>query len=174
MKAADAIVEVLKREGVTTLFCFPTTSIIENAVAAGIRPVICRQERFGDDMADSFSPVTNGRAPGVFAMQYGPGSENAFPGIATTYSDSVPVLFLPLAQARDQSQIYPTFMSNGTYASVTKQVEEIRLPGSIPAVMRRAFSALKNGRAGPVMVEVPRDVVGLDIGTDALDYTPIP
>jgi thiamine pyrophosphate-dependent acetolactate synthase large subunit-like protein len=173
MKTADAIVEILKREGVKTLFCFPTTSIIENAVAAGIRPIICRQERVGVDMADGFARVTDGRPPGVFAMQYGPGSENAFPGIATTYSDSVPVLFLPLAQARDQSQIYPTFMSNRTYASVTKQVEEIRMPESTPAVMRRAFSALKNGRAGPVMVEVPRDVVGLDIGTDTLDYRPM-
>lgn len=173
MKAADAIVEVLKREGVTTLFCFPTTSIIENAVAAGIRPIICRQERVGVDMADGFARVTNGRPPGVFAMQYGPGAENAFPGIATTYSDSVPVLFLPLAQARDQSQVYPIFMANRTYASVTKQVEEIRTPESVPAVMRRAFSALKNGRPGPVMVEVPRDVVGLDIGGDALNYTPV-
>ena len=91
MKAADAIVEVLKREGVQTLFCFPTTSIIENAVAAGIRPIICRQERVGVDMADGYARVTNGRPPGVFAMQYGPGAENAFPGIATTYSDSVPV-----------------------------------------------------------------------------------
>jgi thiamine pyrophosphate-dependent acetolactate synthase large subunit-like protein len=43
MKPADAIVEILKRESVKTLFCFPTTSIIENAVAAGIRPIICRQ-----------------------------------------------------------------------------------------------------------------------------------
>ena len=62
-------------------------------------------------MADGFARVTNGRPPGVFAMRYGPGAENAFPGIATTYSDSVPVLFLPLAQSRDQSQVYPTFMS---------------------------------------------------------------
>ena len=97
MKAADAIVEVLKRENVKTLFCFPTTSVIENAVAAGIRPIICRQERVGVDMADGYARVTNGRPPGVFAMQYGPGAENAFPGIATTFSDSVPVLFLPLA-----------------------------------------------------------------------------
>ena len=101
MRAADAIVEILKREGVTTLFCFPTTPMIENAVAAGIRPIICRQERVGVDMADGFARVTNGRPPGVFAMQYGPGAENAFPGIATTYSDCVPVLFLPLgARAR--------------------------------------------------------------------------
>jgi thiamine pyrophosphate-dependent acetolactate synthase large subunit-like protein len=173
MRAADAIVEILKREGVDTLFCFPTTSIIENAVAAGIRPVICRQERVGVDMADGYARVTNGKPPGVFAMQYGPGSENAFPGIATTYSDSVPVLFLPLAQARDQSQVFPTFRSQVTYASVTKQVEEIMLPGSTADVMRRAFSALKNGRLGPVMVEVPRDLVDMEIGSDTVDYRPM-
>ncbi len=173
MRAADAIVEILKREGVNTLFCFPTTSIIENAVAAGIRPVICRQERVGVDMADGYARVTNGKPPGVFAMQYGPGSENAFPGIATTYSDSVPVLFLPLAQARDQSQVFPTFRSQVTYASVTKQVEEIMLPGSTVDVMRRAFSALKNGRLGPVMVEVPRDLVDMEIGSDTVDYRPM-
>jgi thiamine pyrophosphate-dependent acetolactate synthase large subunit-like protein len=45
MRTADAIVEILKREGVSTIFCFPTTPLIENAVAAGIRPIICRQER---------------------------------------------------------------------------------------------------------------------------------
>jgi len=173
VRTADAIVEILKREGTDTLFCFPTTSIIENAVAAGIRPIICRQERVGVDMADGYARVTNGKPPGVFAMQYGPGSENAFPGIATTFSDSVPVLFLPLAQAVDQSQIFPTFRSAVTYASVTKQVEEIRTPASTADVMRRAFNALKNGRKGPVMVEVPRDIVDLETGFDSPIYTPM-
>jgi len=173
MRTADAIVEILKREGVSTLFCFPTTPIIENAVAAGIRPVICRQERVGVDMADGYARVTNGKPPGVFAMQYGPGSENAFPGIATTYSDSVPVLFLPLAHAREQSQVFPTFRSSRTYASVTKQVEEIVVPDATTEVMRRAFSALKNGRPGPAMVEIPRDIVEIEIGDEALAYRPI-
>ncbi len=172
MHTADAIVEILKREGVSTVFCFPTTPLIENAVAAGIRPIICRQERVGVDMADGFARVTNGKPPGVFLMQYGPGSENAFPGIATTYSDSVPVLFLPLAHARDQSQVFPTFRSSRTYASVTKQVEEILIPEATTGVMRRAFNALKNGRPGPVMVEVPRDIVALDAGDDAESYRP--
>jgi acetolactate synthase I/II/III large subunit len=173
MRTADAIVEILKREGVSTLFCFPTTSLIENAVAGGIRPVICRQERVGVDMADGFARVTNGKPPGVFMMQYGPGSENAFPGIATTFSDSVPVLFLPLAHARDQSQVFPTFRSSRTYASVTKQVEEILVPHATTAAMRRAFNALRNGRPGPVMVEIPRDIVDLDAGHDADSYRPI-
>jgi acetolactate synthase I/II/III large subunit len=173
MRAADAVVEILKREGVTTLFCFPTTSVIETAVAGGLRPIICRQERVGVDMADGYARVTNGRPPGVFAMQYGPGAENAFPGIATTFSDSVPVLFLPLGHARDQAQVFPMFHSSRTYASVTKQVEQVIVPEQVPAAMRRAFSALKNGRPGPVMVELPRDVLDLDIGSDVLDHRPV-
>jgi acetolactate synthase-1/2/3 large subunit len=173
MRVADSIVEILRREGVSTLFCFPTTSLIENAVAAGIRPIICRQERVGVDMADGFARVTNGKPPGVFMMQYGPGSENAFPGIATTFSDSVPVLFLPLAHARDQSQVFPAFRSSRTYASITKQVEEIVVPDATTSAMRRAFNALKNGRPGPVMVEVPRDIVDLDAGDSAASYRPI-
>ena len=173
MRAADAVVEILKREGVTTLFCFPTTSVIETAVAGGLRPIICRQERVGVDMADGYARVTNGRPPGVFAMQYGPGAENAFPGIATTFSDSVPVLFLPLGHARDQAQVFPMFHSSRTYASVTKQVEQVTVAEQVPAVMRRAFSALKNGRPGPVMVELPRDVLDLDIGSDVLEHRPV-
>ena len=66
MRADHAVVEILKREGVTTLFCFPTTSVIETAVAGGLRPIICRQERVGVDMADGYARVTNGRPPGVF------------------------------------------------------------------------------------------------------------
>jgi acetolactate synthase I/II/III large subunit len=173
MRAADAVVEILKREGVTTLFCFPTTSVIETAVAGGLRPVICRQERVGVDMADGYARVTNGRPPGVFAMQYGPGAENAFPGIATTFSDSVPVLFLPLGHAREQAQVFPMFHASRTYASVTKQAEHIIVPEQVPAAMRRAFSQLKNGRPGPVMVELPRDLLELDIGSEALDHRPV-
>ena len=170
MQAAEAIIEILRREGVSTFFCYPTTPLIETAVAAGMRPVICRQERVGVDMADGFARVTNGKPVGVFAMQYGPGAENAFPGIATAFSDSVPLLLLPLGHARESAQLFPLFKPTRTYASVTKTVEEVALPEHVPGVMRRAFSALKNGRLGPVMVEVPRDVVALDIGADALDY----
>ncbi|HTI79772.1 MAG TPA: thiamine pyrophosphate-binding protein, partial [Acetobacteraceae bacterium] len=173
MRADEAVVEILKREGVTTLFCFPTTSVIETAVAGGLRPIICRQERVGVDMADGYSRVTNGRPPGVFAMQYGPGAENAFPGIATTFSDSVPVLFLPLGHAREQAQVFPMFHASRTYASVTKQVEHVIVPEQVPAAMRRAFSQLKNGRPGPVMLELPRDLLALDIGGDALNHVPM-
>jgi len=159
MLVMDVIADILRREGIDTLFCFPTTPIIEAAVAAGLRPVICRQERVGADMASGFARVANGRPPAVFAMQYGPGAENAFPGIASAYSDSAPVLLLPLGHNRDTAQVFPTFRSSRSYASVPRLVEEIVLPDEVGNVMRRAFNALKNGRQGPVMVETPADVV---------------
>jgi acetolactate synthase-1/2/3 large subunit len=174
MRADQAVVEILKREGITTLFCFPTTSLIETAVAGGLRPIICRQERVGVDMADGYARVTNGQPPGVFAMQYGPGAENAFPGIATTFSDSVPVLFLPLGHAREQAQVFPMFHASRTYAPITKQTEHIIVPEQVPAALRRAFSQLKNGRPGPVMVELPRDLLELDIGSATLEHKPVP
>jgi len=172
MKVMDAITEVLKREGISTMFCFPTTPIIESAAAAGIRPVICRQERVGVHMADGCARVTNGDPPAVFAMQYGPGAENAFAGIASAYSDSSPVLLLPLGHPRDTAQMWPLFNSTRTYSSVTKQVEPVSLPEHIVPALRRAFNALKNGRSGPVMIETPVDLMTAEFGGD-VDYTPV-
>ena len=169
MLVMDAMARILRKEGMDTMFCFPTTPIIEAAVAAGLRPIICRQERVGVDMASGYARVANGKPPAVFAMQYGPGAENAFPGIASAYSDSVPLLLLPLGHARSMSQVYPMFKSTRTYESVTKQVEEITLPGEVSNVMRRAFNALKNGRQGPVMVETPVDVVKAELDKEP-DY----
>jgi acetolactate synthase-1/2/3 large subunit len=158
MKIIDAISEILKREGVEFLSTYPTTPLIDAAAAVGIRPILCRQERVGVGIADGFTRITNGRRPGVFAMQYGPGAENAFPGVATAYSDSVPMLVLPLGHQRDRAQVFPLFSSARTYASVTKSVETLNQPGQVTEVMRRAFNALKTGRPGPAMVEIPADV----------------
>ena len=96
MRVIDAIAEILKKEGVKYLSCFPTTPVIEAAAEAGIQPIICRQERVGVGIADGYSRINRGSPPGVFAMQYGPGAENAYPGVATAYSDGVPMLLLPL------------------------------------------------------------------------------
>ena len=66
MKTVDAIIDILQREKVEFLSCFPTTSVIDAAASAGMRPVICRQERVGVGIADGFARVTNGRRPAVF------------------------------------------------------------------------------------------------------------
>src|SRR5256714_2236263 len=173
MLVMDAITEILKREGISTLFSFPTTPIIGAAVAGGMGSVICRQERVGVHMADGCARVTNGNPPGVFAMQYGPGAENAFAGIASAYSASTPILLLPLGHPREPAQMFPLFNSTRTYASVTKQVEPVNMPEHAVPAMRRAFNALKNGRSGPVMVEVPADVMTAEFSGNQVDYTTV-
>ena len=92
MQTIDAIAQILKQEGIEYLSAFPTTPVIEAAATVGIRPIICRQERVGVGIGDGYARVKNGRPPGVFAMQYGPGAENAFAGVATAFSDAVPIL----------------------------------------------------------------------------------
>ena len=173
MKIVDAIAEILKREGVSFLSAYPTTPVIDATAAAGIRSVLCRQERVGVGIADGFTRITNGRRIGVFAMQYGPGAENAFPGVATAFSDSTPVLLLPLGHQRDRAQVFPLFSSARTYASVTKSVETLNQPEQVSEIMRRAFNLLKNGRPGPVMVEIPADVAVAEVGDAALTYRPV-
>ncbi len=173
MRVVDVIAEILKREGVEFLSCFPTAPMIEAAAAAGIRPIVCRQERVGVGIADGFSRVSNGRRIGVFAMQAGPGTENAFAGVATAFSDSVPILVLPAGNARNVAQTFPFFRAVRSYAGVTKWVEELILPEQTPEVMRRAFSLLKMGRRGPVMIELPADVATAEFPGAEIRYRPV-
>ena len=73
MKVSDAIAEILRREGIEWVIGYPVNHILERGAAAGIRPIIVRQERTGLHMADAVSRVTSGDQVGVFVMQYGPG-----------------------------------------------------------------------------------------------------
>jgi acetolactate synthase-1/2/3 large subunit len=174
MLVADAIAQILKREGVEYLNCYPSTPLIEASAKVGIRPIVCRQERVGVGIADGFSRVRNGRSPSVFAMQHGPGAENAYPGISTAFSDSTPVLFMPMGHPRLRDGIFPLFNSVRSYESVTKSAEQINMPERVVDTMRRAFAALRNGRPGPVLVEVPGDVARSEIDESLLDgYVPV-
>ena len=172
MKTIDAITQILKREGVEYLPCFPTTPVIEAAAEAGIRPIICRQERVGVGIADGFSRVNNGDRMGVFAMQYGPGAENAYSGAASAYSDSVPLLLLPLGHGRERQGISPHYSSLNSYGSITKSIEQINDPNRTSDIMRRAFAALRQGRPGPVAVEVPADVALEEVSEESFYYVP--
>ena len=174
MIVVDAIAEILKREGVGHLSCYPTTPLIESAAAAGIRPIICRQERVGVGIADGFARVCNGLPPSVFAMQYGPGAENAYPGVATAYSDSTPMLLLPLGHPRERDRVFPLFSAPRAYEAVTKSVEQISVPERTIDAMRRALTRMKIGRPGPVLVEVPEDVATAEIDDSLVNaYRPV-
>ena len=171
MQTIDVIAEILKREGIGVLSCFPTTPVIEAAAAAGIRPIICRQERVGVGIADGYSRLTNGDPVGVFAMQYGPGAENAYAGVATAYSDSTPLLLLPLGHPRDRQGVFPLFSSMSNYAGVTKYIEQINVADRTSEVMRRAFGAIHQGRTGPVMVEIPADIALEEVSEESFFWS---
>jgi thiamine pyrophosphate-dependent acetolactate synthase large subunit-like protein len=165
---------ILKKEGIEFLSAFPTTSVIEAIAATGVRPVICRQERVGVHIADGFARVTNGRKASVFAMQYGPGAENAYPGVATAFSDSVPMLFLPLGHPSARESVTPMYSSLKSYDSVTKHIERINSPERVGASLRRAFSAMRLGKPGPAMLEIPADIAEMEVDGSVVDrYVPI-
>ena len=119
MRTIDAVAKILSKEGVEFLSVFPTTPIIDAVAKIGIQPIICRQERVGVGIADGYTRVKNGTSTGVFAMQHGPGAENAFAGIATAFTDATPILLLPLGYSRELEGVSPHFSSLRSFASVT-------------------------------------------------------
>ncbi len=173
MKAAAAVAEILKREGVRFLIGYPVNPIIEAAAEADIRTIIVRQERTGLHMADAVSRISSGDRIGVFAMQHGPGSENAFGGVAQAYGDSVPIVVLPGGYPRRITNIQPNFNSFLNYQHVTKWCEQVIVPDAVVDAMRRAFTQVKNGRPRPVLIEFPVDLLREDV-PEPIQYTPAP
>jgi acetolactate synthase-1/2/3 large subunit len=169
----DVVAEVLRREGVEVLFCYPLNPIIEAAARAGIRPIVVRQERVGLHMADALSRVTSGERIGVFAMQNGPGTENAFGGVAQAYGESVPIVVLPAGYDTSVAFTPRNFNAYLNFQHVTKAAEHVGQAANAPAALRRAFTQVRNGRPGPVLVELPNDVLTQPLPVDAA-YEPAP
>ena len=171
MKVVNAIAEILKRENIKYIIGYPVNPIIEAAAEADIRTIIVRQERVGLHMADAVSRLSSGNDIGVFVMQHGPGAENAFGGVAQAFSESVPILVMPAGYQRRIANYFPNFNSTLNMQHITKWAEPITMGRTVPEVMRRAFSQLRNGRGGPVMIEIPLDVFGEEVSDD-FTYVP--
>ena len=171
MKAAGIIADILKREGVDILIAYPVNHVIEYSARAGIRTIIVRQERTGLHMADAISRLSSGKTLGVFAMQHGPGAENAFGGVAQAYGESVPILVLPQGYARRIAHVDPNFNSVLNFKHITKMAEPITSIKEIPNIFRRAFTQLRSGRGRPVLIEIPTDIYAEEF-EEPLTYTP--
>ncbi len=172
MKVGAAIAEIMKREGIEILTGYPVNHLIEFCAEINIRPVMVRQERIAAHMADAISRVTSGRRLGAFCMQHGPGAENGFGGVAQCYGESIPVLVVPMGYARRLRGIDPNFDSTAVMKPISKSSEVVILAAEVPNIMRRAFTRLKNGRGGPVIVEVPTDMWNEEV-PEPLDYQPV-
>jgi acetolactate synthase-1/2/3 large subunit len=172
MRGSHAIARVLKQEAVEFVTCFPHNEIIDACAGESIRPIMARTERVAVNMADGYSRMTNGRQIGVCLVQEGPGIENSFGAVAQAYSDNSPILLLPGGYARHAHGVPPNFRVQPSYQPITKWADQINLVERIPQMLQRAFTLLRNGCPGPVVLEVPRDVMANELAGDSLAYVP--
>ena len=172
MNVMQAVARILKIEGIEWVSCFPSNNLIEAVAEEGIRTVMFRQERGALMAADGYSRMNDRKKFGVTITQGGPGSENSMGGIAQAFSDNIPILYLPGGPALNQYAVRPNFSASRIYQPVTKSSEIIVQPSQVSAVMRRAFHNLRNGRPGPVLVEIPADVATQEVPEAAMDYQP--
>jgi acetolactate synthase-1/2/3 large subunit len=109
----------------------------------------------------------------VFAAQAGPGIENAFPGVAQAYAENVPMLIIPGGLPLARQYVRPVFRAADVYGPVTKWSALAHNVQELPDLMRRAYHAMRSGKGGPVLVEVPDEVFEAEF-TGELDYMPVP
>jgi acetolactate synthase-1/2/3 large subunit len=163
MNVAQVTAEILKREGVDVLLTYPLNPLTESAAAADIRPIVVRQERIGVHMADAISRLTSGDKVGVFCCQSGPGIENAFGAVAQCFSEGVPLVVIPGGPGRAGAFVKPGFNAALNFQHVTKHAETVNTPDQIVPALRRAFSFARNGRPGPVLIEIPGDMWNVEV-----------
>ena len=170
MKGNEAVAKILKKEGVEFVTTFPFVPILDTVAAEGIRVIRTRTERAAVNIADGFTRASFGNRIGVCSAQHGPGVENAFSGISHAWADSVPLLFLPGGYFRYE-KVAPQFDAVPSFLQITKWADEFHFAYQVPGKMRRAFVQLRNGRPGPVMLVMPRDVAEEEL--DDFEYEPL-
>jgi len=172
MQGITAIAKILKAEGIEFISGFPMNAIFEAGAKEGIRPIVSRNERVGVGIADGYTRASFGKRIGVCAMQSGPGIQNAYSGIAQAFSESVPILVLPTGPAR-RRLIPPNFISSRSFEDITKWADMINFADRVPEMMRRAFTCLRMGNPGPVLLEIPGDVSNEEFDDAKFQYTQV-
>ena len=170
MNVNEAVARILKLEGVEWISCFPSNNLIESAAMEGIRTVMFRHERGAIMAADGFSRMNDRERFGMVITQGGPGSENSMGGIAQAFGDNIPILYFAGGPALNQYAVRPNFSPVRTYESVSKYGEVIMQADQVASTMRRAFHNLRNGRPGPVLIEIPSDVANQEVDEGSLNY----
>ncbi len=171
MKGVDAVAKILQLEGVEYLFSYPAHPLIEAASKLGIRPIIARSEKTLINIADGYTRALNATKPTVVVVQGGPGIENAFGGLAQAAADGVPILTIPgggPASRHGKGEFNPI----PTYSTIMKWCGSINLPERIPELMTYAFSQLRNGPLGPVLLELPGDTGAAETDDPTGVYVP--
>ncbi len=162
MTGAQAIVKCLQEEGVNLIFGFPGGAVIDlydELLDSDITHVLVRHEQGAIHAADGYARATGG--VGVALLTSGPGATNGVTGIATAYMDSIPLVVLT-------GQVPRALIGNDAFQEVdivgitrpcTKHNYLVKNPEDLVPVLREAFYIAASGRPGPVLIDLPKDVV---------------
>ncbi|MEH7901487.1 thiamine pyrophosphate-binding protein [Rhizobium laguerreae] len=159
MSGAEYVAGVLKEEGVKQIIGFPASELFDASAALDIPPLIARTQRVAVNIAEGYARATAGRELAVVTVQYGPGAESAFAGIAQAFNDRVPMLFLPTGYPRGSEAIAPNFRSRRNFRHITKWCEAATQVDDLPKLMHAAISRVRNGSPAPVLLELPVDLL---------------
>jgi thiamine pyrophosphate-dependent acetolactate synthase large subunit-like protein len=160
IKAENGLARILKAEGIPWVSCYPTSNVNNALGEEGVPILMMGEERFAVAVADAFSRVTCGKQIGVctvMASLNAAGIQMAYGAIAQAWEDSSPLLVMAEGLGRGASR-HTHFDMPEAFRSVTKWVGEVDRAELIPDYLRRAFTHLRSGRPGPVLLLVPRDL----------------
>lgn len=166
---AGILLDGLREQGVTTIFGYPGAAVLpiyDELCDSGIRHILVRHEQAAAHAADGYARASG--KTGVCLATSGPGACNLVTGIATAYMDSVPMVALT-GQVPTTSLGLDAFQEadiTGITAPITKQNYLVRRTEDITGIVREAFSISRTGRCGPVLIDLPRDVLANRIEHD--------
>lgn len=177
LKASDLFVQCLENEGVEYIFGIPgeeNTDLIDSLIGSKIEFVLVHHEQAAAFMADVYGRLTG--KPGVCLATLGPGATNLLTGIGDAYLDRSPVVAITgqagLDRIHKESHQYVDII--GVFEKVTKWNQQIRVPKTIPEIIRKAFKVAVSEKPGAVHIELPEDIAMADTEGKPLQVTPIP
>jgi tartronate-semialdehyde synthase len=179
MRAIDAAVHVLEREGVTHAFGVPGAAInpLYSAMKArgSIAHVLARHVEGASHMAEGYTRAVAGNI-GVCIGTSGPAGTDMITGLYSASADSIPILCITgqAPRARMYKEDFQAVDIEAIAKPVTKWAVTVREPAQVPRAFQQAFHLMRSGRPGPVLIDLPFDVQVAEIEFDPDTYEPLP
>ena len=173
MNGGQALIKSLEMEGVEVIFGLPGGAILpvyDPIIDSPIRHILVRHEQGAGHMAEGYAHAT-GR-PGVAMVTSGPGATNIVTPLADAMMDSIPIVVITgqVPSAAIGTDAFQECDTIGITRSVTKHNELVTDAHDIPRVIREAFHIATTGRPGPVLVDIPKDIVDPKNPRSALEW----
>jgi acetolactate synthase-1/2/3 large subunit len=173
LSGSQALIKALEMEGVDTIFGLPGGAILpvyDPLLDSPIRHILVRHEQGAGHMAEGYAHVT-GR-PGVAMVTSGPAATNIVTPLCDAYMDSIPMVVITgqVARASLGTDAFQECDTIGITRSVTKHNELVTSAQDIPRAVREAFHIATTGRPGPVLLDIPKDIVDAMNPSSAMDW----